>query len=230
MAEPGSVAAQPLSEWINSVLSRIRAYGGFDMRYLITSLVVAPLLLGAASGFAQSNPSAEQIINALKPTGSSLNGSTRGIRLATPGGQSAPTQASPAPGTGMVAARPAGTATAGSGRSINLTVDFASGSAQLTPQAMAALNELGRALTNSELSAYRFRIEGHTDTVGTPEYNKALSEQRADAVVTYLTTRFGVAPARLQAVGVGEQGLLVPTPPQTPDERNRRVQIINLDA
>ena len=95
---------------------------------------------------------------------------------------------------------------------------------------MAALNELGRALTNRELSAYRFRIEGHTDTVGTPEYNKALSEQRADAVVTYLTTRFGVAPSRLQAVGVGEQGLLVPTPPQTPDERNRRVQIINLDA
>jgi outer membrane protein OmpA-like peptidoglycan-associated protein len=39
-----------------------------------------------------------------------------------------------------------------------------------------------------------------------------------------------VAPSRLQAVGVGEQGLLVPTPPQTPDERNRRVQIINLDA
>jgi outer membrane protein OmpA-like peptidoglycan-associated protein len=116
------------------------------------------------------------------------------------------------------------------GRSINLTVVFATDSAQLTSQAMAALDQLGRALSNSELSAYRFRIEGHTDTVGSSDYNRTLSEQRADAVVTYLATKFGVAPSRLQAVGMGEQGLLVPTPPQTPELRNRRVQIINLGA
>jgi outer membrane protein OmpA-like peptidoglycan-associated protein len=114
--------------------------------------------------------------------------------------------------------------------SVNLTVNFASGSAELTPQAMSTLNELGRALSSSELSGYRFRIEGHTDTVGSPEYNRALSEQRAQAVVSYLTSKFGVQPARLQAVGMGEKGLLVPTPPQTANPSNRRVQVINLGA
>jgi outer membrane protein OmpA-like peptidoglycan-associated protein len=121
-------------------------------------------------------------------------------------------------------------ASSAAGRSINLTVVFDTDSAQLTPQAMAALDALGRALSDRELSAYRFRIEGHTDTVGTPGYNRGLSELRAAAVVAYLTTKFHVAPSRLEAVGMGEQGLLVPTPPQTPELRNRRVQIINLGA
>jgi outer membrane protein OmpA-like peptidoglycan-associated protein len=66
--------------------------------------------------------------------------------------------------------------------------------------------------------------------VGSADYNLSLSSQRAAAVVAYLTSKFRVAPARLEAIGLGEQGLLVPTPPQTPELRNRRVQIINLGA
>ena len=46
----------------------------------------------------------------------------------------------------------------------------------------------------------------------------------------YVAKKFGVEPARLQAVGMGEDGLLVATPPQTPEPRNRRVQVINLGA
>ncbi len=202
------------------------------MRCLITSLVVAPILLGAVPGFAQSNPTAEQIINALKPAGNLQNGGTRGIRLASPSGatsSAAPSEA--APNVRTAATQPMATPhPSAAGRSINLTVDFTTDSAELTPQARAALDQLGRALSNSELSGYRFRIEGHTDTVGSDDYNRALSEQRAAAVVAYLTRKFGVAPARLQALGMGEQGLLVPTPPQTPEQRNRRVQIINLGA
>jgi len=49
-------------------------------------------------------------------------------------------------------------------------------------------------------------------------------------VVDYVTKKYGVDPSRLQAVGMGEDGLLVPTPPQTPEPRNRRVQVINLGA
>jgi OmpA-OmpF porin, OOP family len=207
----------------------------FAMRHLIASLAVVPMLLGASPVFAQSNPTAEQIIDALKPTANLTSGGTRGIRLASPSGQAAPA-GSAAPSTSTPDVRTAATqpmATAqssGTGRSINLTVDFPTDSAQLTPQAMAALDELGRALSNRELSDYRFRIEGHTDTVGTPDYNRALSEQRAAAVAAYLTSKFRVSASRLQPVGMGEQGLLVPTPPQTPEERNRRVEIINLGA
>jgi OOP family OmpA-OmpF porin len=209
------------------------------MRRVITSVIVAPLLFGVVPAFAQSNPTAAQIIDALKPTGDLTNGGTRGIRIATPSDQ--PTTAGPSAGSGWSSSSAPGARTAatqpmatprssGAGRSINMTVVFDTDSAQLTPQAMQALDELGRALTNRELSNYRFRIEGHTDTVGAPDYNSALSERRAAAVVAYLTTKFGVAPSRLEAVGMGAQGLLVPTPPQTPELRNRRVQIVNLGA
>jgi outer membrane protein OmpA-like peptidoglycan-associated protein len=211
------------------------------MRRLIASLIAAPILFGGVAGLAQSNPTAEQIIDALKPTGGTLqNGSTRGFRLASPTDQttagapawpSAPGSSASGPGVRTAATQPMAPPTSSAaGRSVNLTVVFDTDSAQLTPQAMTALDELGRALSNRELSSYRFRIEGHTDTVGAPEYNRGLSELRAASVVAYLTTKFHVAPSRLQAVGMGEQGLLVPTPPQTPELRNRRVQIVNLGA
>jgi outer membrane protein OmpA-like peptidoglycan-associated protein len=113
---------------------------------------------------------------------------------------------------------------------VNLTVNFATNSAELTPDALRTLDELGRALASRDLAGYRFRIEGHTDTVGTHDYNQGLSERRAEAVVHYVAKKFGVEPGRLQAVGMGETGLLVQTPPQTPEPRNRRVQVINLGA
>lgn len=112
----------------------------------------------------------------------------------------------------------------------NLTVLFANGSAGLTPQAGRALEELGKALTSQELSGYRFRIEGHTDTVGAPELNKTLSAKRAEAVVAYLKSKFGIPPARLEAVGKGDSDLLVATPPQTAEPRNRRVQVVNIGS
>jgi outer membrane protein OmpA-like peptidoglycan-associated protein len=113
---------------------------------------------------------------------------------------------------------------------VNLTVNFANGSADLTPDAIHTLDELGRALASKDLASYRFRIEGHTDTVGSRDYNRALSERRAEAVVDYVAKKFSVDASRLQAVGMGEDGPLVPTPPQTPEPRNRRVQVINLGA
>ena len=175
--------------------------------------------------WAQSNPTADQLIQKLKPTGA-IGGGTRGIRPVTP---TAPVQegSSTAP-----AAKPAAAPVAAPAKplSADLTVQFATGSAELTPQAMRVLDELGKALTSADLSAFRFRIAGHTDTVGTPEMNKALSDQRAAAVAAYLEGKFGVPAARLETVGMGEADLAVATPPQTPEPRNRRVQVINLGS
>jgi flagellar motor protein MotB len=67
------------------------------------------------------------------------------------------------------------------------------------------------------------------DASGSARYNEGLSEQRAQSVTTFLTSS-GVDPARIKAIGMGEDRLLVPTPPQTPEPRNRRVQVINLGA
>jgi outer membrane protein OmpA-like peptidoglycan-associated protein len=185
------------------------------VRRLPAPVLVLVLLLGCLPARAQTSPSADQIIDALRPTGNLLSGGTRGARP----GVGATASASPDQ------ARAAGHSPA---PSANLTVNFASGSTDLTPQAVQALNELGRALISSDLASYKFRIEGHTDTVGTPDGNRALSEQRAQAVVTYITTHFGVEPSRLEAVGKGCEDLAIPTPPQTPEPRNRRVLVVNL--
>lgn len=110
---------------------------------------------------------------------------------------------------------------------VSLNVQFATGSADLTPAAIQTLNDLGAALTNPALSAYRFRIEGHTDTVGNRDANKSLSDRRAASVADYLAGKFPVDRARLQPIGMGEDSLAVPTPDQTPEPRNRRVLVVN---
>ena len=202
------------------------------------SLLIAMVLLGGtAEAMAQGNPSADQIINSLRPSGGMMGG-TRGIRPVTPAAPSAPSASPPvAPASAGTthAVRPPterrqATAPADAAPSVNLSVQFASNSAELTPSAMTTLSALGTALASNTLETYRFRIEGHTDTAGSPEVNKSLSERRAQAVVTFLASRFHIDPSRLDAVGMGEDGLLVQTPPNTAEPRNRRVQIINLGA
>lgn len=209
------------------------------MRSLIAPFVIAPLLLGSLPAVAQGNPSADQIINSLRPSGNLVSGGTRGFRLNAPASDAAaaprPTATSQQPHVASSKPVPVPVATSptpptAAAPAVNLTVNFANGSADLTPDAVRTLDELGRALASNELSAYRFRIEGHTDTVGSRDYNRALSARRAVAVVDYISRKYGVNPARLQAVGMGDDGLLVPTPPQTPEPRNRRVQVINLGA
>lgn len=70
----------------------------------------------------------------------------------------------------------------------------------------------------------QFLVWGFTDTVGTAEYNLRLSERRADAVADYLVAK-GVSRDRFVTKGFGFENLAVPTPPQTNEPRNRRVEI-----
>ena len=149
--------------------------------------------------------------------------------VAGPGAPSA----SPATATSRptpAVARPPMRETTADAPSASITVTFASGSWLITPEAERALAPLGRALSSQELAGYRFRIEGHTDTVGTAAANQALSERRAAAVRDYLIAKFGVSPDRLVAVGMGQTQLLVPTPDGTPNARNRRVQVVNIGS
>jgi len=180
------------------------------MRFMKWMLVGTTIACTAGAALAQSNPSADQLIKALKPM-SATDGTTRGIRPAAPARAGAPAASEPA-------AQP----------SIGLLVQFASDSAELSPAARATLDQLGRALSSSDLVGYKFRIEGHTDTVGSVELNQSLSERRADAVVAYLIANYHVAPARLQSVGMGSSQPVVPTGPQVDEPRNRRVQVVNI--
>lgn len=203
------------------------------MRPWIVALALTAPLVAATPALAQSGPSVEQIIRSLTPSGDVTKAGTRGIRLSPPaetrptGSPATPIAAQPAPG-----ARSAPPAPPAEQRSatINLTVNFATGSAELTPQAVAVLDRLGTALASQALSSYRFRIEGHTDTVGTRDYNLGLSERRAEAVVTYIQDKFGVDAGRMEAVGLGANRPLVVTADQQDEPRNRRVQVWNIGS
>ena len=111
---------------------------------------------------------------------------------------------------------------------VQFKVQFAFGSAELTNEARAVLNELGTALKSDQLSPFRFRITGHTDAIGENRFNLSLSEQRARAVQQYLTSNFGISQSRLESVGLGESMLLVPDNPSA--DANRRVEIMNVGA
>jgi len=222
---------------------------------LIAGAAALALAAGAQPAPAQSDPAALQLIERLRPQ---PGAQTRGIRVpgATPAAPEAPAPVQPAPLFGQppaaappaalagpgapvasppstsqasqAVARPAQRETTSDLPSVSITVTFPSGSATLTPEAERALAPLGRALTSRELAGYRFRIEGHTDTVGSRAANQALSERRAAAVREFLIVKYGVDPGRLVAVGFGETQLLVPTPDEVPNARNRRVQVVNI--
>jgi OOP family OmpA-OmpF porin len=66
-------------------------------------------------------------------------------------------------------------------------------------------------------------IEGHTDNVGTSEYNQKLSQQRADSVVKYLVDDLHVAPTRLSAVGYGENYPIADNSTEEGKQANRRI-------
>jgi OmpA-OmpF porin, OOP family len=163
-------------------------------------------------------PGVRDLIENLHPTAGRR---TRGIRMPA---QKPPAKPAPAAGSAL-----ATTAAPADAPTVSLTITFVTGSAELAPAAIQVLGNLTRALASPQLAPYRFRIEGHTDSVGPRRPNQELSERRAAQVRDYLV-RHGIAAARLEAVGPGEQQLLIPTPDETAEPRNRRVQILNLGS
>ena len=75
----------------------------------------------------------------------------------------------------------------------------------------------------AENQEMQISVEGHTDNIGTVQYNKILSERRAKAVVDYLISQ-GVDEERLQYVGWGKSKPMVSNEDQAGREANRRVE------
>lgn len=109
-----------------------------------------------------------------------------------------------------------------------LEVLFTFNSAKLGPNATRVLDTLAEALNSPELAAYCFEIQGHTDNVGKPEYNKKLSAQRAASVASYLSSKDGVAKGRLITMGYGQDQPIADNSTDIGRARNRRVQVRNL--
>ncbi|TMJ33764.1 MAG: OmpA family protein [Alphaproteobacteria bacterium] len=109
--------------------------------------------------------------------------------------------------------------------SFDRTVNFSFNSAELTPEARKELDAVAEALTRPNTTQLEIVISGHTDAVGSPEYNQKLSERRAEAARQYLMTQHGITGDRLVAKGFGKAQLLLPTDPNS--ELNRRVSFQN---
>lgn len=148
---------------------------------------------------------------------------TRGFALSrpTPEGSSA----RPRPrGTPRVAGQAVHRApAAAAGQRVNLRLAFDTGSARLTPDAMAQAGVFARALMLPQLVTMHFRIEGHTDSVGSRAMNMDLSQRRAQAVADFLVS-MGVGRDRLDVRGYGFDQPLPGT--RASDGENRRVEAV----
>ncbi len=107
-------------------------------------------------------------------------------------------------------------------------INFEFGSDRLTAEAMQILDRVGSVMGAGSAAQVRFRIVGHTDSVGRSSYNQSLSERRAASVKRYLMDRHSVAAWRLESLGMGESQPLNRADPA--DGINRRVEIINIGA
>ncbi|MGO4637896.1 OmpA family protein [Mesorhizobium sp. 2RAF45] len=105
------------------------------------------------------------------------------------------------------------------------TLNFEFGSSSISDTEVQKLEGVASAMEKllKKNPAETFLIEGHTDAVGTPEANLALSDRRAEAVAEALTNAFGIPPENLTTQGYGEQYLKVNT--SAPNRENRRVAI-----
>jgi outer membrane protein OmpA-like peptidoglycan-associated protein len=101
-------------------------------------------------------------------------------------------------------------------------VVFETGKADLKPGAAERLRPLAQYLSaNADVKVH---IDGHTDAQGSDSYNQNLSERRAQAIRTALSS-MGVDPSRVQAVGHGESAPLADNRTATGRQQNRRVEI-----
>ena len=107
-------------------------------------------------------------------------------------------------------------------KSVDLVIQFDLDSSKLRNESRPLLDDLVSAMKNERLANLKFKVEGHTDKQGSEQHNMKLSQNRADSVITYLTSK-GIESARLAGEGKGFSELLMPEKPEAAE--NRRVRI-----
>jgi outer membrane protein OmpA-like peptidoglycan-associated protein len=107
---------------------------------------------------------------------------------------------------------------------VNLSdVLFDTGSANLKPGAREKLARVaGVLLSHPEL---KLQVEGHTDSVGSEDYNQRLSESRADSVRAYLVGQ-GIASGAVATAGFGESVPVASNDTASGRQQNRRVELV----
>ncbi len=106
---------------------------------------------------------------------------------------------------------------------VALYINFDFDKADIKPESQPIIDEVMELLkANPNLNLV---IEGHTDNVGTPDYNRRLSDARARSVVAALTTQ-GIAARRLSAIGYGQDKPIADNRTDAGRAQNRRVELV----
>jgi outer membrane protein OmpA-like peptidoglycan-associated protein len=100
-------------------------------------------------------------------------------------------------------------------------VNFDTGKATIRAESFSRLDIVVDFMTHKKSA--RVGISGHTDNVGNPKANKALSEKRAQACRLYIISK-GVDRGRLDAVGYGDERPIAPNDTGEGREKNRRIE------
>jgi hypothetical protein len=104
-------------------------------------------------------------------------------------------------------------------------VNFETGKAEVVAESRGALDVVGEVLR--KWPELRVEIGGHTDSRGSAAYNQRLSEARAEAVRSYLVSRYPeLQPGQYTVRGYGESRPLVPNNSELNMAKNRRVEFV----
>lgn len=105
------------------------------------------------------------------------------------------------------------------------TLKFKSGSAALSPEAMAALDDFAAKLKSDNKNVY-IEIQGHTDSRGGVAANLRLGEARAQSVLRHLNMKGGIPLHRLAAISYGESAPVADNMNMAGRSQNRRVVLV----
>ena len=101
-------------------------------------------------------------------------------------------------------------------------VQFETGKADIKSESHALLDEVAKVLkANPQIEVVS--VEGHTDSTGSPDFNRKLSQQRAESVAKYISTK-GVKAARMEPKGFGPDRPIADNETDAGKEANRRVE------
>lgn len=104
-------------------------------------------------------------------------------------------------------------------------IEFDFNSADIRPQSEPALAEILKLLQSSP--ELKILVVGHTDAVGSFDYNRALSQRRAESVVKHLTGK-GISRERLFPVGVSFASPVATNATEEGRAKNRRVELVDM--
>ncbi|GGA10419.1 OmpA family protein [Neptunicoccus cionae] len=231
-----SVQADEMSA--EDILQRLQAQRSRTLGFVEASKPAGNAAEETALTMAPADESEGSVAPSVSSTGLTLQASdqgsgTSGLQL-TATQDATGTQAAPSVTSGNGAETLPTLATASATRpeqpseamTIDLTIYFDFDSALLQPKSKTQLTALCAAI-KADSGEGTYQIIGHTDAKGKADYNKRLSQARADEVVRYMTTSCAIDQSRLQAVGAGEERLKIPADPGASENRRVEVQVLS---